>query len=541
MFTLQQLINQKERFIKVISRYCPLSEDLLTQYTNVWDWEQISQNEQIPWTAAILERFQNKLHWREGLVLNTNPAIPLTPELIKTFIKKKKWQWDDLMWNPQVFQEADLLALCLPHWNRGARQYLKNSLSSDTDLGTYKYFQFTSWGEDAHEWAPIVVEQAKGLHWDLFSGVQGFPWTAEFIEKHQDQLNWKRLSWNAGLPWSISFIQKFEDRWDWRWMSWQLPWSIELIQAFEDRWHWRRLTNEDKIPFLKELADTFPEKVMWADAEMDHGAWTGMFDGLINNEQIDWTVDYYQQMYTYVENFFHQLEQTPYLDWGGNEDWIRWSEDDEEKFYWTYYAKGNNWSPDFFDLMLQKQAKENVQTIDWENICRYAKHLWHHDFIAQYQNKLQENLYALCGNPYFPWHTYWDYFNSQLNQSYFRALSSNTGLQLSIQLVEANKEDWDWVSLSSNSHITEELIVYFQEDWDWRALSMNKAISYKILQKYPERVSWYHLSRREALAIEQLDLDLPWHWERIFQTHTNPSMIQKYLPTDLLEDFLEAM
>lgn len=533
--TTNQLLNKKENAIKAISQCYPLSEELLKKYQSKWDWEGISDNHLIDWNITLLEKYQNRLLWKEGRFLNFNTSLPWSPELIRKFIHSKKWTWDDFIGQEQIFQEPELLALCLPEWNKNARQYLKTSLSPDTDLGMYKYFEHVKWADDAETWAPETIEKIENMHWDLFSGVEGFPWTVEFIEKHKNRLDWKRLSWNGGLPWNLEFIKQFKDKWDWNWMSYDIPWTIEIIDAFKDHINWNSISNEDKIDFLPELATKYPDKVQWAYPNIDFGSWEGTFSGVINSEQLLWTPEFYQKIKLSVEAFFLKMEE----EWNRDleYDTIDLVGEEGERVYWTYFAKGNNWSVDFFSLLLQKEKEDNIATIDWNLICEYSKNLWTDDFIEKHQEKLKNNLGSLVENMNFPWDKYKDLFLPNCSKHEISRLACNIAFTVSIAFLKKYKDDIDWWSFSRRTDLEFDILEAFADSIDWTVLTQSKEISIELLQKFPKHVSWNLLSSRNDLDFCKMDLDLPWCWDRVFACNKH-LQLSHYLDEHTLLAFL---
>ena len=67
-------------------RVCPVMPpsgfELLRRYPQHWDWQALSANHTLPWSAALLARLTD--HW-DWSVLSANPSLPWTPELIQRF------------------------------------------------------------------------------------------------------------------------------------------------------------------------------------------------------------------------------------------------------------------------------------------------------------------------------------------------------------------------------------------------------------------------------------------------------------------------
>ena len=525
---LEILKENRESFVEAISQYYPLSDLFMEKYAHLLDWKSVSKNREIKWDNRLLEKFKGNLIWKGGLTLSANPSLPWSVELVKTHIIKH-WEWDDLMWQEKVFSDPALLALCLPEWHTNARQYLKNSNRSKSDLGMYKYFQHTKWSEDAIEWAPEVVENTGDkLHWDLFSGITGFPWTAEFIEKHQDKLDWHRLSWNGGLPWSLEFIKQFEAKWDWGWMSYKIPWTLSMIDAFKDRLRWYSISNEDKIPFLDELIKKYPDRVEWAVPDFDHGHWEGTFDGIINSEQLIWTPELFEQVRVQVDAFFKKMIE--------KEDGLP---EEIEGRYWTYFCETNNWTVAFLEHLLDMEKTQGITAIDWSEVCGGFRR-WTPSFVELHKEKLLENIDCLCSNRHFPWDQFWDVFKSHLSQYSVGYLSRNPAFPISESFIEKHKGKQFWYDLSSRSDLSTEILEKYGNELDWVHISRSDSYSFEFLQQFPDHVKWRSLSRRNDLKIDKMDLSQPWNWASIFNSQADLK-ITDHIDEALVVAFFESI
>ncbi|HLT35699.1 MAG TPA: TIGR02996 domain-containing protein [Enhygromyxa sp.] len=163
----------------------------------------------------MIEAYEHRWMWQ---YLRNNDGLPWTIELIRHYVGLGKWTWMDLQ-QPWAFQHPELLASCLEQW--------------------HDYYGACSvdWGPDADEWAPELVERCKNLRWDRFARIESFPWTIEFIARHQDRLDWQQLSCNPGLPWSLELFETFEHRWDWHNLAQCQPtwWPADLVELLASR------------------------------------------------------------------------------------------------------------------------------------------------------------------------------------------------------------------------------------------------------------------------------------------------------------------
>ncbi|HNJ87171.1 MAG TPA: hypothetical protein PKU92_11355, partial [Agitococcus sp.] len=71
----------------------PWSLELIERFDDKWDWERLSNNEALPWSLELIERFEDKWRWSGGISLDLsyNEAVPWSLELIERF--KDKWDW----------------------------------------------------------------------------------------------------------------------------------------------------------------------------------------------------------------------------------------------------------------------------------------------------------------------------------------------------------------------------------------------------------------------------------------------------------------
>ena len=77
---LMKKMIQKEAMKKISSDY-PLNDELLMKYSNDLDWEEVSGNSNIKWTAAMINFWSNRLNWKT-FSERANEEI-LIPELIE--------------------------------------------------------------------------------------------------------------------------------------------------------------------------------------------------------------------------------------------------------------------------------------------------------------------------------------------------------------------------------------------------------------------------------------------------------------------------
>jgi len=88
----------EEEAWKEISRCEALVESQLDKFRDKLDWEELSANQEIRWTASMLERFADLVNWSRISV--TLDATSLSPEIIEKFLDR--WDWENLSWNSDL-------------------------------------------------------------------------------------------------------------------------------------------------------------------------------------------------------------------------------------------------------------------------------------------------------------------------------------------------------------------------------------------------------------------------------------------------------
>ncbi len=182
---------QRERFVKRLSRCYPLSEEMIDQVPLLWDWQALSTNKSLEWSIGLIQGHEDRWDWER---LSKNGALPWSEELIVRY--EDRWDWEKLSERETLAWDKELVARYEDRWS-----------------------------------------------WEELSGNEGLPWSEELIGQFEDEWNWHVLSKNKALPWSEELISRFENQWDWERLSGNrgLPPSRELVDQFVDRWHWGRL------------------------------------------------------------------------------------------------------------------------------------------------------------------------------------------------------------------------------------------------------------------------------------------------------------
>ncbi|HEY5937516.1 MAG TPA: TIGR02996 domain-containing protein [Kofleriaceae bacterium] len=375
--------------VEYVAQHYPLTAEAIAEHADVLDWEALSRNTKVAWTEELLERYADRWDWD---ALMWNPALPWSEAFVLRYIASGRFNWSRLRWQGQLVRDEALVKLCFPHWAALPRAQWTAGSTEEHGAGPFAVV-IGDWGPGSAEWAHRTVEEVPGLPWDFFSCLEGFPWTIGFIAKHAERLDWARLSWNAGLPWTPEFMHRFADRIEWDRAVYRIPWTAELLREFGDRIEWAHLP--DDFPWTAELLESCATRVHWATPDMDIGGWEGTFSGVVNHPELEWTIERFERLGPHLEAFFARLfREDP--DLGGDPD----DEPGENDPYWTSYCDTSNWTPAFFDFVLELGARLGRETINWDQVSRHARMPWTDEFVARHAAEL--SIYYLLGNRYFP-------------------------------------------------------------------------------------------------------------------------------------------
>ncbi|MBK8310433.1 MAG: hypothetical protein IPL04_05500 [Chitinophagaceae bacterium] len=79
----------------------PWSSDLIERFIKKWDWEVLSGNNGVAFTANQIAKHKDKIIWKRKHpnfgALSDNTSLRWSEELIDAFIEN--WDWDDLSKN----------------------------------------------------------------------------------------------------------------------------------------------------------------------------------------------------------------------------------------------------------------------------------------------------------------------------------------------------------------------------------------------------------------------------------------------------------
>lgn len=76
-------------FVAFTGRFHPVPETLLARYPYEWEWQCLSHNPSLAWSAELIARFADRWDW---WALSRNPAIRWDAALLDRFADRVDWQ-----------------------------------------------------------------------------------------------------------------------------------------------------------------------------------------------------------------------------------------------------------------------------------------------------------------------------------------------------------------------------------------------------------------------------------------------------------------
>jgi hypothetical protein len=139
---------------KKLSREFNWNEELLRKYCGEIDWEALSCNYEMLWTASILENFKNYINWKE--LSGNAPEKLLTPKIIEKFADK--WDWHELSDNSNLRLSYALLDKFADKWDweRIINRWRSEELYTPDFLERYKEFIPAEEFKSSYLWDALV-------------------------------------------------------------------------------------------------------------------------------------------------------------------------------------------------------------------------------------------------------------------------------------------------------------------------------------------------------------------------------------------------
>lgn len=152
----------EEEAWKNISSSFPFTQEQLEKHADKVDWEGVSENCEIYWSAQMLEKFKNRVHW-DMLASNFDPDR-MPEDILSKF--KERWDWDEFSENG-CFTEAIIEKYAdLLNWKKLINNY-HMMRSDELNLTEFveKYQDRIPGSEfkDSRLWNELVSEREKAI------------------------------------------------------------------------------------------------------------------------------------------------------------------------------------------------------------------------------------------------------------------------------------------------------------------------------------------------------------------------------------------
>lgn len=344
---LSFLLAHHEFFINHLSGAYPLSPAFIEKHKDLWNWEALSLNEELPWSTEFFMRFDD--YWYYGIEDDNiefsvvqNKEIKWDMQLIEKYHDKVDWPMVSqsnklLLENPGIFDKFKD-KLCwefisgneyLPWTEQFIEKfkgywdwdYLSGNRGINWSLSIikkYKKFNIERYRKGNDEpWldiknsvdfpAPVPqkensLDAGEPVDFDELSCNKKTRWTEAIIDRHKDKWNWEYLSKNEALPWSEELIERYLDRWEWGYADYQkdeiiftlglsdnpaLPWSSSFINKYKDRWLWLSLSYNEGIPWSLEIINEFYDIWNWRSLTWNIKLWEKVFYPYLDDKNID--------------------------------------------------------------------------------------------------------------------------------------------------------------------------------------------------------------------------------------------------------------
>jgi hypothetical protein len=240
-----------------ISRWANfLTDEIIEEFEESWDWEKLSSNPALPVSISFLERYGDRLSFPN---LSANPACI---SLIQQY-PDSRWSWGHVVANPAVVYTDDVFDFYFEHFKRHltlasvqASNPLLFFLSSIAlrQQNNMSYF-FSTKFRNIFPWDVLCqngrtemeltdIERLKDkltFTERAFVRAQASVFTTEFIIRNQELFNWQGTEMSA-LPLTRQLVESHRNEIDWNSLSncTRLDWTWDFIDE-----NWERLN-----PFL---------------------------------------------------------------------------------------------------------------------------------------------------------------------------------------------------------------------------------------------------------------------------------------------------
>ena len=137
------------------------NEELLRKYRDEIDWDALSENTNILWTASILDEFEGYINWKVLSIYA--PSGLLTPKIIEQFTNR--WDWHELSDNNNLKLSYALLDKFADKWDWGRiiNRWRDEELYTPDFVERYKEFIPAKEFQGSNLWDALVEKRFDEL------------------------------------------------------------------------------------------------------------------------------------------------------------------------------------------------------------------------------------------------------------------------------------------------------------------------------------------------------------------------------------------
>jgi hypothetical protein len=191
-----------------------IDEFIIEKYSNYWEWELLTTNNNVSWTFELVEKFKDKISWR---IFSLNPNVIWSDLFIKSF--ENYINWDYIGLNTKLPWNIDFYLKYKNKINPKFLFFIENFeinndefFKSNRDIGEC----FVKHHFDVNLDIKLIEYFKENLNWHLISGRYLFE--KADIEKYKNYISWDRLSCNRKINWDKELLERYVDNWDWEYL-----------------------------------------------------------------------------------------------------------------------------------------------------------------------------------------------------------------------------------------------------------------------------------------------------------------------------------
>ena len=270
---------------KALTRYArvPFTLELIRKFEDRWDWgsdtaainDSNLNNARFPYTAEVLRTFADRFDWSNLSAPRDHQRFVITPELLEEHLAR--WNFKALSANPLLPWTEALIARYETRWDWAVLSQGANRFRwPQTVIERFsRRFDFRAASVGAGSWGYDNIDWSQGLlarfadRWDFaeLSRCARIAFDVELLERYADRWNWSGLSRNPAVPWTAELVARFAPKIDFAALSANPRpfWTVELLDRYAKKLRWNpsnsgSLRSNPGLPWSIELYERYSEK-----------------------------------------------------------------------------------------------------------------------------------------------------------------------------------------------------------------------------------------------------------------------------------------